>query len=179
MRVAHWARRAGACLTALSLGTLAVLAAEPPLLDWPDLIPPEQAKAAATTGLRGLVTHEQGVQIVPDAGTVPAGVRRDLNGKEVRIAGYLVPLGLDGTKIKEFLIAPFLGACIHVPPPPANQLVLTRFKAGLEMSLRLFSDPIIVTGKIGTTAVDADLGEQGSTPVGYEMDATQVRFFEQ
>ena len=108
----------------------------------------------------------------------PAPLRTDLDGKEIRIAGYLVPIGLDGVKIREFLIAPFLGACVHVPPPPANQLVLTRFKAGLEMSMRLFSDPIVVTGKIKTTKLDADLGEQGTTPVGYDLDATQVRFFE-
>lgn len=164
-------------LAALLLCSGAALAAEPPLLEWQDLIPAEQTARAATAGLRGVVSHEQGVQFATP-GAAAAPVRGELNGKEVRIAGYLVPLGLDGMMIKEFLIAPFLGACIHVPPPPANQLVLTHYKAGMEMSQRLFSDPIVITGRLKTTAVDADLGEQGSTPVGYEMDAVQVRFLE-
>ncbi len=172
MVIRHWTRTAAVLLAALP-----AFAAEPPLLDWPDLVPSGQT-AAATAGLRGTVSHEQGVQMAPVDKSAPAPVRADLHGKEIRIAGYLVPIGLDGVKIREFLIAPYLGACIHVPPPPANQLVLTRFKPGLEMSLRLFSDPIVVTGKMTTTTVDADLGEQGSTPVGYELDATQVKFFE-
>ncbi len=162
----------------LMSGALPVLAAEPPMLEWPDLVPASQTARAATAGLHGMVSHEQGVQLAPNAADAPAPVRAELNGKEVRIAGYLVPLGLDGMMVKEFLIAPFLGACIHVPPPPANQLVLTHFKAGIEMSQRLFSDPIVITGKLTTTAVDADLGEQGSTPVGYEMTAVKVQFLE-
>ena len=45
------------------------------------------------------------------------------NGKLVRIPGYLVPLEYDGTGVSAALLVPYVGACIHVPPPPANQMV--------------------------------------------------------
>ena len=50
-------------------------------------------------------------------------VVEELNGKHVRIPGYLLPLELDGTKVTEFFLVPYVGACIHVPPPPPNQIV--------------------------------------------------------
>lgn len=46
-----------------------------------------------------------------------------LNGKKGRIAGFALPLERNGDKVTEFLIVPYFGACIHVPPPPANQII--------------------------------------------------------
>jgi hypothetical protein len=41
----------------------------------------------------------------------------------VRLSGYVVPLKHEGTRVSEFLLVPYAGACIHVPPPPQNQIV--------------------------------------------------------
>ena len=49
--------------------------------------------------------------------------RPELNGCEVRLPGYLVPLEGQAGEWKEFLLVPYFGACIHSPPPPANQIV--------------------------------------------------------
>jgi hypothetical protein len=46
-----------------------------------------------------------------------------MNGRKGRIAGFTVPLEHQGDKVTEFLIVPYFGACIHVPPPPANQII--------------------------------------------------------
>lgn len=46
-----------------------------------------------------------------------------LDGREVAIAGYVVPIQLLRGAVDEFLLVPTYGACIHVPPPPANQIV--------------------------------------------------------
>jgi hypothetical protein len=46
-----------------------------------------------------------------------------LDGAEVRLAGFVVPLEREGNALREFLLVPYFGACIHVPPPPANQIV--------------------------------------------------------
>lgn len=56
--------------------------------------------------------------ILDTAPTVP-----DLDGKLVRLPGYLVPLEQRDGGITEFLLVPYYGACIHTPPPPANQIV--------------------------------------------------------
>jgi hypothetical protein len=54
-------------------------------------------------------------------GNAPA--RADLNGNRVRIPGFVVPLERKGNQITEFLLVPYFGACIHTPPPPANQII--------------------------------------------------------
>lgn len=50
-------------------------------------------------------------------------VVKDYNGKRVRLPGFLIPLEMAAQGSKEFLLVPFVGACIHVPPPPPNQIV--------------------------------------------------------
>jgi len=57
-------------------------------------------------------------------------VRADLDGKTVSIGGYMLPLEYSGTKVTEFLLVPYLGACIHVPPPPPNQIVHVKIAQG-------------------------------------------------
>lgn len=49
-----------------------------------------------------------------------SAVREDLNRRDIRIPGFVLPLEFDGTKVTEFLLVPYAGACIHVPPPPPN-----------------------------------------------------------
>lgn len=46
-----------------------------------------------------------------------------LNGRKIRLAGYVLPLERRGDKVIEFLLVPYYGACIHTPPPPANQII--------------------------------------------------------
>ncbi|MEK9753358.1 MAG: DUF3299 domain-containing protein [Rhodospirillaceae bacterium] len=55
-------------------------------------------------------------------------VNAALDSKLVKISGYVLPLELDGTRVGEFLLVPFVGACIHVPAPPKNQMVFVRLK---------------------------------------------------
>jgi hypothetical protein len=55
-----------------------------------------------------------------------APTNNELDGVAIRLPGYLVPLDESGNGIKEFLLVPYFGACIHTPPPPANQIVLVQ-----------------------------------------------------
>ena len=52
-----------------------------------------------------------------------APLRTELEGAKLRLPGYVVPLDQVRGEIKEFLLVPYFGACIHSPPPPANQIV--------------------------------------------------------
>lgn len=49
-----------------------------------------------------------------------------LNGKRVEIDGYVVPLEFEATRVKEFLLVPYVGACIHVQSPPTNQIIYVK-----------------------------------------------------
>ncbi|WP_271003949.1 DUF3299 domain-containing protein, partial [Listeria seeligeri] len=50
-------------------------------------------------------------------------------GHDVRIMGYVVPLESGPSGIREFLLVPYFGACIHTPPPPANQIIFVRLES--------------------------------------------------
>lgn len=52
-----------------------------------------------------------------------APVEPSLSGARVRIAGFMIPLERKGDRVTEFLLVPYFGACIHAPPPPANQII--------------------------------------------------------
>ncbi len=97
----------------------------------------------------------------------PAPVVADLDGKRVHIGGYVVPLDFEATRIKEFLLVPFVGACIHVPPPPANQIVYVKAEHGFE--IKGMFDPVWVTGTMKVTTAFTGLAEAG-----YSLEAEKV-----
>ena len=53
-------------------------------------------------------------------------VNEELDGQKIRIPGYLLPLEFSEEGSTDFLLVPYVGACIHVPPPPANQIIFVR-----------------------------------------------------
>jgi hypothetical protein len=97
----------------------------------------------------------------------PAPVVADLDGKRVRIGGYVVSLDFDATRVKEFLLVPFVGACIHVPPPPANQIIYV--KSGKGFDVQGSFDPVWVTGTMKVSQTFTGLAETG-----YSIEAEKV-----
>jgi len=69
--------------------------------------------------------------------------------------GYLLPLDFDGKNGVEFLLVPWVGACIHTPPPPQNQIVFIKFDKGFETS-SLFA-PVWVEGTLRTKSLTKEL----------------------
>ena len=89
-----------------------------------------------------------------------APVVPDLDGKRVRIPAYITPLEFQGESlIKEFLLVPYVGACIHVPPPPANQIVHVESPEAVEFGGMY--EPVWATGILRTESVVSDLAESG------------------
>ena len=89
-----------------------------------------------------------------------APVVESLDGQQVRIPGYVVPLDFDGqTRMKEFLLVPYYGACIHTPPPPANQVVHVVSDTSVEIGDTY--DPVWAIGTISTETTLSDLAESG------------------
>ena len=84
-------------------------------LEWADLVPAEQPFIPPM--IQELLQHDQ----VPLSSQQPEsmGVRTDWNGQIVRLPGFIVPIEYSGTGVTAFMLVPFVGACIHVPPPPA------------------------------------------------------------
>ncbi|MEO1102359.1 MAG: DUF3299 domain-containing protein [Pseudomonadota bacterium] len=87
-------------------------------------------------------------------------VREELDGKRVRLAGYTTPVGF-GENETRFLLVPVLGACIHVPPPPPNQIVYVEKAEG---DPDMFA-PIWVTGTLRANPIATVLAD-----VGYRLE---------
>ena len=101
----------------------------------------------------------------------------ELNGQRVRIPGYLLPLEMSDTKVKEFLLVPYIGACIHVPPPPPNQIVHVKIVQKEGYRVKTMYEPVWVSGEIAVKSMVKDLYlVDGSTGVniGYTMQATHI-----
>jgi hypothetical protein len=88
-------------------------------------------------------------------------------GQSVRLPGYVVPLEDLATGIKEFLLVPYFGACVHSPPPPANQIVHVLLDKPAK-NLRLM-DVVWVSGPMSGTKTDSHMGVAS-----YRIDAKAV-----
>ncbi|MCU0732947.1 MAG: DUF3299 domain-containing protein [Hyphomonas sp.] len=77
-------------------------------------------------------TIEEGSELdfMPQLGTFDAVT--ELDGVLVRIPGYVVPFDFDPkARHTTFLFVPYMGACIHTPPPPPNQIIFVRAAEGV------------------------------------------------
>jgi hypothetical protein len=79
---------------------------------------------------------------------------KELDGKQVAIAGYLLPLEFDPQGTKEFLLVPFVGACIHVPPPPPNQVIYIKSTSPYRAA-DLF-EGVLITGRMRVQPAKTD-----------------------
>jgi len=107
-------------------------------------------------------------------------VNTALAGQVVRMPGYVLPLEFSGKLVSEFLLVPWVGACIHTPPPPPNQIVHVKTDKPTEFG-GLFS-PVWVTGQMSTNSAKKSLTLIDGTSdidVGYSLQATQVEPYKQ
>ena len=148
-------------------------AAEPRDLAWVEMIP----KGAPPTPEAQAPVHDpaQGNNALSDESGPPAAqaspaapVVKALDGQLVRLPGYLVPLetGSDG-RVHEFLLVPYFGACIHVPPPPSNQIVHVRNEPGVQLDV--LYQPYWVEGRLQVEHTSSELAEAG-----YRMTSSKV-----
>ncbi len=121
-----------ACIAA-ALAPLVAQAAQFREITWTELVPagwdPAKDLQGLSAGAGGLQDTDPRAKELMDklreiwdnAPTVAA-----MNGIDVKLPGYLVPLEEGKQGIREFLLVPYFGACIHTPPPPSNQILLGR-----------------------------------------------------
>ena len=137
------------------------LAEEPTELYWEDMVPKDFVPSEIT------VDHQMNMsQADPNA-----PVLESLNNRFVKIPGFVVPLEGTATHTTEFLLVPYFGACIHVPPPPSNQIVHVTFDEGVP--IESLYDAVWITGNLTTTRWEGDIAS-----VGYTMQGVAIELFE-
>lgn len=123
------------------------------------------------------VLQRQAQKIIDQAPTVAS-----LHGQRVRLPGFVLPLDYEDAQLREFLLVPYFGACIHVPPPPANQIVYATLNT--EFFTNELYEPVWVTGILEVDSKQTQLGESGYTQsldvlTGYRMTVDEIQPYEE
>lgn len=84
------------------------------------------------------------LEVMEQRGAAARALNESLVGQEIRIPGYILPLEFDVLEVVEFLLVPTVGACIHTPPPPANQMINVLHPEGIEV--RCLYEAVWITG---------------------------------
>lgn len=98
------------------------------------------------------------------------GELKKILGKEITMKGFMMPLDYDSKKVVEFLFMPYIPSCMHVPPPPPNQLVLVKMKKGAIVVPTFY--PIELTG---TITLDANKDLESS----YKLEGLKIKELKQ
>ena len=121
---------------------------------------------------------KQRAEIAKQRNSAQNSINKSLIGKTGRLPGYIVPLEMDGMLVTQFLLVPTAGACIHTPPPPANQIVLVTPKEGIEL-ISLYT-PVWIEGELNASNTKSDVQlSDGIAEVdtAYTMLATSVELY--
>lgn len=95
-------------------------------------------------------------------------IEPSMNGARIRIPGFIVPLEVDHHQISEFLLVPYFGGCIHVPPPPSNQIIHVFPSKPLKKGMQSM-DAVWISGVLETLPSNTDMGSAS-----YRMKAEVV-----
>ena len=143
-------------------------------IEWFELIPEAEAEILSTIDL--IIDHTGKTNPLDDGiykqALTSTNVIPEMDGRLVRIAGFVVPLEFTDKTITQFLLVPFFGACIHVPPPPPNQIILVDYPKGVKEG-RNMDSPVWITGKIETSLLENNMA---TTAYYLQADAVKEYF---
>lgn len=100
-----------------------------------------------------------------------APVVDSMDGRMVSIPGFVVPLEGVGDVVDRFFLVPYFGACIHVPPPPSNQIVDVHYQPGTRIDS--LYDAVLISGRLTTQVFSHELGTAG-----YRLEAYRIQPYE-
>ena len=147
-------------------------------IEWTDLMPPDDLEALMNPPeeLQNIEDGSEADQISSQIQAAIAqasdsryqqalssiNIRPEYHQKKIRIPGFLVPLSFgENNSITEFFIVPFFGACIHVPPPPPNQIIFGKYSEGFEVDA--LYDPFWFEGTLSTELIENDMATAAYT----------------
>ncbi|MEM6939554.1 MAG: DUF3299 domain-containing protein [Pseudomonadota bacterium] len=143
-------------------------AATPRVLGWEDLIPPGVPYAQIIG--EGFIDARRDIWL-PEFDENATKLNADLVDAYIKLPGFMLPLELAAEGITSFIMVPYAGACIHVPPPPANQLVFV--ETAVPWPTQSYWDPVWVTGIISHQFQSTTLAD-----IGYAMSAERIEAYE-
>ena len=167
---------------------LLLFANQPKVLDWEQLVPEgwnpnsvfdqfTDEEFSSMSDEQYFILQKQAQALLEAAPTVDK-----LDGELVKIPGFMLPLEFDDTNIKEFLLVPYYGACVHTPPPPANQIIHGKLESSFAIN-EIFA-PVWISGKLNTVRSKSKLGENGvslslDVETGYTMEVLDIEPYQE
>ncbi len=100
-----------------------------------------------------------------------APVVEEMDGKMVSVPGFVVPLEGVGNVVDRFFLVPYFGACIHVPPPPSNQIIDVHYEPGTQVNS--LYDAVLISGRLTTEVYSHEMGTAG-----YRLEAYRIQPYE-
>ncbi|MGR5134038.1 DUF3299 domain-containing protein [Vibrio alfacsensis] len=159
-----WKKILASSLLLIAFAAPAMANEEPLTLDWIDLVPEAERNLFDSIGMPASDHSGDAAQQ-----SKIGNVRQELNGSEVKIPGFVIPLEGDANTVTEFLLVPYFGACIHVPPPPPNQIIYVKFPKGAPV--QELWDVIYVIGKLKTETISHELAQTAYVIEGTSIEA--------
>lgn len=155
---------------------------------WDELLPPEDLEALTNPpeylneiedgSFEDQISNslEQALSLAGDdayqQALVSTKVVPEMDGQQVRIPGFIVPLSYDkAQRVTAFFIVPYFGACIHVPPPPPNQIIYGEFGEGSAMAD--IYDAYWITGVLHTTLTENEMATSA-----YSLTVTDITLYD-
>lgn len=161
-------RRRAIALGASALACPAVAKTKFEEIQWEDLIPPGVPYSEIIGEGDMDVANDTWSPIYDANGTK---LNAALDGRRIKMPGYIVPFDMSAAGITDFILAPYLGACIHVPPPPANQLVLV--SANAPWPADKMWEAVWVTGLLRIQLQSTELGQTGYVITNADLELYQ------
>ncbi|MGC3939899.1 DUF3299 domain-containing protein [Roseobacter sp. EG26] len=160
----HLIAAAAACAALPRAG----VAATPRVIGWDDLIPPGVPYAE--------IIGEGEIDAIndtwlPEFDENATKLNKELHGAYIKMPGYVLPIDMSTAGVTSFIMVPYVGACIHTPPPPANQLVFVDSKTPWP-SDQLW-DPVWVTGRMRHELQSTTIAD-----IGYGLSADLIEVYE-
>ena len=86
------------------------------------------------------------------------------DGQAIRVPGFIVPLEHDAQqRVTRFFLVPYYGACIHVPPPPPNQIIYAEYPKGFK--LESLYEPFWMSGTMRTSLTENEMATSARGPL--------------
>jgi hypothetical protein len=137
-------------------------------LTWDDLIPTEERDRLYIPSQRSrpLFDDESGPAASQEGSKA---VNTSLDGMRVKLPGFIVPLAVDKQmRTSDFLLVPYFGACVHMPPPPPNQIVRVLMEKPLQLTSMY--EPVWVIGTMSAQSASTELATAAYTLAGKSIE---------
>lgn len=175
-------------LVLLSVTCFSAIAEEAKTINWVDLLPqadfdalsnpPEYINEIDDGSFEDQISNQlqQALTLSADdayqQALISTAVVPEMDGQHIRLPGFIVPLDFNGEqRTTHFFIVPYFGACIHLPPPPPNQIIYGEYPGGVEIAD--IYNAYWVTGTLHTTLTKNDTATSA-----YSLTVTGIEIYE-